>query len=183
MIAVSIEIVHEMGGAAVATWKDVVVLATRTAITLESVRAYIDTINAAARVRPTSGLTVIGQRTALPDKDVLKSISTAASRCLATCMARAIPGQGLWVTALRGMASSVQVWATPGRPQETFQSIPDATAWMAKIMNKDQTWQGQLSTMAGTLLYGSPSFNRASQIAPYLALGDEDDDVAGGRRR
>ena len=41
---------HEAGGAAVANWKDVVILATRTAITIESVRTYIDTINAAARM-------------------------------------------------------------------------------------------------------------------------------------
>jgi hypothetical protein len=182
MSRVGIDIVHEAGGAAVATWKDVVVLATRTAITLDAVRAYIDTINAAARIRPTAGLTVIGQRTALADSEVLQQVSTAANRCLATCMARAIPGQGLWVTALRGMASSVHVWATPGKPRETFQSIPEATAWMARIMNKEQTWQGQLCTIAGTLLYGSPSWNRASQMAPYLALGDEDDLARGGRR-
>jgi hypothetical protein len=176
---VSIEIVHEAGGAAVATWRDVVVLATRTAITVESVRSYIDTINALSRVRPTAGLTVIGQRTALPDKTVLQSVQTISSRCLATCMARAIPGQGLWVTALRGMVSSVSVWTMPGRPRETFHSIPEATAWMARIMNKDVTWHGQLATMAGTLVYGSPSWNRASQMAPYLE-GD-DDDAAGNQ--
>ena len=35
--------------------------------------------------------------------------------------------------------------------------------------------EAQLATIAGTLVYGSPSWRRASQVAPYLTQDDSEE--------
>lgn len=168
-MAYRIEVVHETTASTVATWCDVAILAVRTAITLDAVQIFVEASNRLARDRPACSLFVIGERTQLPEFDVLEATSAATRQSQAICGARVIPGHGLWATALRGMVNKAMPSFPSDRPRETFNSIQEATAWLAGTMGQETHWRLQLTTMAGTLVYGSPSWNRASQIQPYLS--------------
>lgn len=172
--AVAIEIIYENKSSRVATFRDVVVLAARTQLSPEALHVYVDTVNERAHAEPTCGLIVVGERTELPSPDVLRVLTIVMRASLAMYTARVIPGQGMWATALRGMVNTAQLASGAERAARTFSTVQDAASWLAYVMGHEATWRLQLTTMAGTLLYGSPSWNRASQMAPYLA-GDDDE--------
>jgi hypothetical protein len=175
-IAVRIDVIYETPSASVATWRDAVIFTTRTAILEDALQAYVHTTNQLVREQQrVAALCVIGEKTKLPDQETVRAIRDAMRTCLATCTARVIPGQGLWATAIRGMMTSAQEGSVAAGPRETFGSIHEAAAWLGAAMGKESAWSGQLATLTGTLLYGSPSWGRASQMAPYLV--DDDDEL------
>jgi hypothetical protein len=163
-----VEILYETQAEAVAAWDQVVITVTRTGLSLDAIRCSERAMKAKAAERPMCTLAVFGQRTALPDSDLLRVMSQVVQASPAICGARVVPGRGLWATALRGMTNAPGLSSPPDRPRKTFHAIDAAAAWLATIMQRDTAFRAQLTTITGTLLYGSPSFRRDSQVADYL---------------
>jgi hypothetical protein len=168
-----IDVIHDSRVNALAASRDVVIMAVRSAITLDVLQRFVDATNLRAEEGPVCSLTVFGERTVLPDPEILQAASAIMPKSKAAYGARVIPGHGLWSTALSGMANSVLAHANILR-RRRFDTIPDAVQWLALNMGRDAAWRQQLTTLSGTLLYGSPSWNRASQMAPYLRAEGED---------
>lgn len=172
-----LNIVHETSHAAVAIWRQVVVLVVRDRFTQESLDAAVSALEQQSQEAPTCLLTIVGERTQLPDPAVMKTLVKALQNGRAVCRARVVPGQGMRPTATRWMLENADTSSGNARPNESFATIQEAADWLGRTMSKDVAWRLQLATVAGTLLYGSPSFSRRSQVARYLA----GEDVAGKR--
>lgn len=172
MGSASVSIVHETSHAAVATWRQVAVMAFRERVTVEAIDACLAATNRLALETPCCVLAIFGERVPVPDSDAMKAAVASLRDSRAVCRARVVPGIGMRASAIRGAIESAQASSGDRRPQEQFVSIQDATAWLAHTMSRDAVWRQQLTTVSGTLLYGSPSFVRHSQIAPYLAGED-----------
>jgi hypothetical protein len=173
---VNVEVVHETSEASVACWQQTVIFAVRTAFTDAGLASFVEATNARARDSPVCTLLLVGERTELPTPMLLHAVSHAMRSNRATCAARVVPGRGMWATAFRGMLNTAQLNTGEERVQAAFTAVRDAASWLAHTMNRDSTYRAQLATIAGTLVYGSPSWNRRSQIEPYLA---DDDDGTG----
>lgn len=169
-------IVHETTHAAVATWRQVVVVAYRDRISVEVILAAVDATNRLALEMPTCLLTVFGERAQMPEPEAIRASLKALQDARSVCCARVILGKGLLPSALRGLLDANQRNSGDKRPQAQFTTIQEATSWLGHTMGKSALWRQQLTTFSGTLLYGSPSFSRHSQVAPYLA----GEDVSGG---
>ena len=163
-----VEITYETKAETVALWDCVVILATRTALSLDALRSVERTMSAAALDKPMCMLTVFGQRTQLPDSELLRFMAGLVQASPAVCGARVVPGRGLWATALRGMTHAPELSAVPERPRRTFTDIYSAAQWLQAMMQRDPGFRAHLTTITGTLVYGSPSFRRDSQVADYL---------------
>jgi len=158
MVSAGVHIVYETSQAAVATWRHATVLAFRERISVEAIEACVSAANRLALETQCCVLSIVGERVQVPDIEAMRSATAMLQDTSAVCRARVVLGTGLRASAIRGAVG--------------FTTIQEATVWLAHTMNKDATWRQQLTTMAGTLLYGSPSFSRRSQIAPYLAGED-----------
>jgi hypothetical protein len=163
-----VEITYETKAETVALWDCVVILATRTSLSLDALRSVERTMSRAALDKPMCTLVVFGQRTALPDSELVRVMSGMVQASPAVCGARVVPGRGLWATALRGMTHAPELTAVPERPRRTFNEIYDASQWLQAMMQRDPGFRAHLTTITGTLVYGSPSFRRDSQVADYL---------------
>lgn len=172
MASATVSIVYETSDAVVATWRQVTILAFREHMTPEPLQVCVSVTNRTALEMPACVLTIIGERATVPDTEVMRAAVSMLQTTRSVCRARVVAGSGLRASAIRGAIESAQASSGDKRPQGQFTTIPEATAWLAFTMGKDATWRQQLSAVAGTLLYGSPSYSRRSQIAPYLAGED-----------
>jgi hypothetical protein len=169
-----VDIMHDTSTDTVAVWDQVVILATRTALTMDALRCVDRLCTTLAKERPMCMLSVFGQRTQLPDSVTLSAATSIVRESAVQCSARVVPGHGLWATALRGMVNVTAQAALPERPRKTFGAIDEATAWLAEMMTRDMAFRSQLATITGTLVYGSPSWKRESQVMDYLNDGSSD---------
>jgi len=161
-------VAYETAEVSVATWNQVTILAAREAITLEALRAYVEVTNRLAAAGPNCALSVVGERTRLPEADVQRAGVEALATCNAVCRARVVPGNGLWATAFKGMIrQTLTISATD--PQATFSTLHEAVGWLAARMAMDMRFRLQLTTLAGTLVYGSPSWSRQSRAVGHLS--------------
>ncbi len=168
MSSSSLQLIYETQQVTVAAWRHVTIFAVREAITAEALRAYVEVTNRLASEGPNCVLSVVGEQTELPGPEVVRAGVVALQASTATCRAWVIPGSGLWATAFKGMVRQALTPVAAGA-QETFSVIDEATCWLSQMMATDLRWRLHLTTLAGTLVYGSPSWMRRSQATGYFS--------------
>lgn len=167
-MANGIDIEYESDGAAVIAWGQVVVIAVFSRADVEVFRATLSAAQRLSARGKACSLAVVKSGASLPLTPAEEASFEAEADGYLACSARVLPAYGPWERGMRDTLQRIDQASGKKRPRGTFSRIETASEWLAQSMGQDHLWQSQLTTLAGTLLYGTPSWTRPSQRSDLL---------------
>jgi hypothetical protein len=132
----------------IATLGETVITVVHTELTMEALRAAkpVNDKICASYPEGAVSLTVVRENIRLPDTELRNAVAEAmaATRSRTRAVARVFLGDGFWLSSVRSVLTAIELLKPYDLPKRTFGEVPDATAWLARTVQRDAGWAKHL---------------------------------------